>query len=164
LHIFFTLLHKGRTLKIQLCYISTPTTQQINFITWVSTFKYYITYQTQYINTKNIKTENQLQRRYIFCSLVIILKEVQTTKKVTIQDNATTNFKYFSGSTTGWVYPSISNSPLQDCIINCKVEHLINFDSLLLQHLIKLNKERNKSIVKVQVYTNTFEQKNIKEW
>ena len=41
-------------------------------------------------------------------------------------------------STTGRVYPSTSDPLLQYGIINCKVEHLINFNPLLLKHLIKL--------------------------
>lgn len=50
------------------------------------------------------------------------------------------------GSTTWWVDPTTGNPLLQYCIINCKVEHLINFGSLLLKHLIELCQFKKKMI------------------
>lgn len=41
-------------------------------------------------------------------------------------------------STTGRVYPSTCDPLLQYGIFNGKVEHFVNFSSLLLEHLIKL--------------------------
>lgn len=53
------------------------------------------------------------------------------------------------GSATGWVYPASSNSLLKDCVINCKIEHFVNFSTLFLQHLIKLKrKKKRRSIVR----------------
>lgn len=46
------------------------------------------------------------------------------------------------GSATGWVYPASSNPLLKDCIINCKIEHLVNFSTLLFQHFVKLQRTK----------------------
>lgn len=40
--------------------------------------------------------------------------------------------------TTGRVYPSTCDPLLQYGIFNCKVEHLVDFSSLILKHLIEL--------------------------
>ena len=48
------------------------------------------------------------------------------------------------GSATGWVYPASSNSLLKDCVINRKIEHFVNFSTLFIQHLIKLQRKEGK--------------------
>jgi hypothetical protein len=46
------------------------------------------------------------------------------------------------GSATGWVYPASSNSLLKDCVVNRKIENFVNFSTLFIQHLIKLQRKK----------------------
>lgn len=51
------------------------------------------------------------------------------------------------GSTTSRVDPATRNPLLQDRIVNCEIEHLIDFNSLPFKHLIKLQSKDQEHIL-----------------
>lgn len=51
-------------------------------------------------------------------------------------------------SATGRMDPAASDPLLQNCIIDCKIKHLVNFSSLLLKHFIKLHIKSKQCMVR----------------